>query len=284
MYVQDKNKDSEFRSTATKCKLFLKKQVWLEGNRKVGGSLYKVNFRVLVPHEVNAAVNENTLQLYHERWGHQNKRFVKEKLRNDLGIDVKMDQAICEPCIYGKMHRQSFGTRQKVSKPGELMSADVVGPFKESFGKNKYVVIFKDSYSKFCFGFFMKTKSEVKDALQEVLQLAKTHGNPIVELLSDNGGEFDNFDVRRLLKKHGVIQRLTAPYTPQQNGSSERENRTVIEMARTLRYTSKVQFPDAAWGELVRTSIYILNAQEKPQFLIKVHTSFGLERSQGFVT
>jgi len=33
---------------------------------------------------------------------------------------------------------------------------------------------------------------------------------------------------------HGIQRRLTAPYTPEQNGVAEQMNRTLIEMARYI--------------------------------------------------
>ncbi|GAB0091863.1 uncharacterized protein DMENIID0001_067520 [Sergentomyia squamirostris] len=120
------------------------------------------------------------------------------------------------------MHRQSFGTRKKATVAGELVSTDVCGPFDASFQGKKYLVIFKDSFTKFRYGFVIKEKSEVKKVLCDVIASAKQNGHPIRELLSDNGGEFDNKDVREILQKNGIAQRLTAPYTPQQNGELER--------------------------------------------------------------
>ena len=56
------------------------------------------------------------------------------------------------------------------------------------------------------------------------------------------------------------MQRLTTPYTPEQNGLNERENRSIVEMARTFMYSNEdAQFPKPIWAELVRTSVYILN-------------------------
>ena len=39
--AQNECKNSEFRSTATTCKLFVGKELKVVGHRKVGGSLYK---------------------------------------------------------------------------------------------------------------------------------------------------------------------------------------------------------------------------------------------------
>ncbi|GFX04043.1 retrovirus-related Pol polyprotein from transposon TNT 1-94 [Trichonephila clavipes] len=161
-------------------------------------------------------------------------------------------------------NRLSFGTREKASEPGELISADVCGPFDESFQKKKYLVVFKDSFTKFHYGYLIKEKSEVKKVLEHMLAHTGTLGYSVKEFLCDNGGEFDNKDVHEILHSNGITQRLTAPYTPEQNGASEREMRTTIEMARTLKYSNpEVSFPAAIWAELVNSAIYILNRTGK---------------------
>ncbi|GJU45485.1 retrovirus-related pol polyprotein from transposon TNT 1-94 [Tanacetum coccineum] len=49
----------------------------------------------------------------------------------------------------------------------------------------------------------------------------------------------------------------SVPYSPQQNGVSERKNRTVMEMARSMLYENKL--PKRFWAEAVATSVYRLN-------------------------
>jgi hypothetical protein len=51
---------------------------------------------------------------------------------------------------------------------------------------------------------------------------------------------------------------LVAPYTPQQNGSAERDNRTIVEAARSLLH-AHVEFPKMLWAEMVNTATYVLN-------------------------
>ncbi|GFV01871.1 copia protein [Trichonephila clavipes] len=166
-------------------------------------------------------VDSSLLQLYHERWGHQDKRHIRNMLEKELGIHIKLDKELCEPCIYGKAHRLSFGTREKASEPGELISADVCGPFYETFQKKKYLVFFKDSFTKFRYGYLIKEKSEVKKVLEHMLAHTRTLRYSVKEFLCNNGGEFDNKDVHEILHSNGITQRLTAPYTPEQNGASE---------------------------------------------------------------
>jgi transposase InsO family protein len=208
--------------------------------------------------EVNVTGTNNLLQLYHERFGHQNKRHVKSLLSKELNIKVEMDSELCEGCMYGKAHRLPFGTRTKTTKAGQRVHTDVCGPFQESMSGFKYFVLFKDDYTKFRTIYFLKEKSEVAEKLSQFLAETKTVGHVIKELLSDNGKEFDNKDVRSMLQKEGIIQRLTMPYTPQQNGCSERENRTVVETARAIMHAHG-NIPQTLWAEIVRSANYILN-------------------------
>ena len=39
----------------------------------------------------------------------------------------------------------------------------------------------------------------------------------------DNGGEFVNHDLKKVLGDHGIIHQTTCPYSPQQNGVAKRK-------------------------------------------------------------
>lgn len=108
----------------------------------------------------------------------------------------------------------------------------------------RHLVVFEDSYSKLRYGILTREKSDVKRGLEQVLALVKTLGLQVKELLSDNGGEFDNKEVKAILQNERIIRRLTTPYTPEQNSMSEREMRTIVEMTRTFMYSNQeVDFP-----------------------------------------
>ena len=268
--AQDRNpQTASFKSSSTECWLTINGNIAVYGTRRVNGTLYRVHMQAVQSDaqvQANVATDcSSTLQLYHERFGHQNRRHVQTVIKRELGIDVKLDKdQFCEECVYGKAHRLKFGTRENAARPGELMSADVCGPFDESFRKYRYFVVFKDHYSKLRFIAFLRNKSDVAEALKDMLAKTKNEGHVIKELLSDNGGEFDNDEVRSILRANGITQRLTAPYSPEQNGVVERENRTIVEMARTLKYSKPdVEYPAGMWAELCQTAVYILNRTAK---------------------
>lgn len=48
------------------------------------------------------------------------------------------------------------------------------------------------------------------------------------------------------------------PYTPEQNGCSERENRKIVETARAIMHSHE-PLPQGSWAELINCAAYILN-------------------------
>lgn len=258
--AQDTLKNSIFQSTAQSCNVKNDDKVILVGNRDKYGGLYKLHVKVLMPElEINQLTTSHNLQLYHERLGHQNKRHVAKLIQRELGVKIDSSSTdICEGCVFGKSHRQKFGERPRATKPGELISTDVCGPFPYSISKSRYYVLFKDSYSKYRWIYFLRQKSEVHACFKDFLAEAKTSGHVVQELLSDNGGEFDNEQVRNTLRQYGIKQRFTMPYTPEQNGSLERDNRTIVEMTRALMHAHE-KIPEGLWAEIAKASVYVLN-------------------------
>ena len=57
--------------------------------------------------------------------------------------------------------------------------------------------------------------------------------------------------------EHGITSQLLAPGISQQNGVSERRNRTLLDMVRSM--MSFAQLPNSFWGYAVETAAYILN-------------------------
>ena len=65
--------------------------------------------------------------------------------------------------------------------------------------------------------------------------MIKTQYHTIVRnVRSNNGREYITDDFRAALNKDGVLQQLTCPYTPEQNGVAERKNRHIMVVVRCL--------------------------------------------------
>ena len=76
-------------------------------------------------------------------------------------------------------------------------------------------------------------------------------------LRADNGGEFVNQSLKTWLSDRAIKIETSAPYSPEQNGVSERANRTIMEGGRSLIYAKHL--PLELWGEAIACAVYSLN-------------------------
>jgi histone deacetylase 1/2 len=75
-------------------------------------------------------------------------------------------------------------------------------------------------------------------------------------LQADNGTEFVNNATSTFLAAHGILLRLSCPYTSAQNGKAERILRTLNNSVRTLLHAS---MPPSYWAEALAAACYLLN-------------------------
>lgn len=117
---------------------------------------------------------------------------------------------------------------------------------------------FKDDASGYRYVYFIKNKSDVVTCFKEYERLIANKFDRKMKILrSDNGREYCNQEMKQYLAAQGIVLENTAPFTPQQNGKSERDNRTIVESARTMIQARNL--PLSLWAEAVNTAVYVLN-------------------------
>nr|GEV52139.1 hypothetical protein [Tanacetum cinerariifolium] len=82
-------------------------------------------------------------------------------------------------------------------------------------------------------------------------------GKKIKALRFDGGGEYLSQEFKDYLSKNGIVQHLTSPYTPQQNGVSERRNRTLLDMVQSM--FNLTTLPLSFWDYALESAVRILN-------------------------
>ncbi|KMQ88473.1 gag-pol polyprotein [Lasius niger] len=230
---------------------------------KQSNQLYRLFFRVPNSRQ-EANVSSLDMKVWHERLGHIHKRALCELVNKEMvqGVSVKnMKKFFCEACQLGKLHKLPFKklTDKQNWQPGELIHSDVCGPMSvQSPGGARFFLTFKDDFSDFRYVYFLRHKSDVLDCFKEYEQMiSNKFGRTMKILRADNGREYCNAEVRKYLSSKGITMQNTAPYTPEQNGKSERDNRTIVESARTMLLSKNL--PKNLWAEAVNTAVYTLN-------------------------
>lgn len=223
---------------------------------------YRLGFRLKNEAVANSAT-VTSLRRWHERLGHLGVSMVKSMVKHNVVDGVSFsdeNKFFCGDCAVGKMHRVSHpSANERECQPGERFHADICGPMNvTSVGGYKYLLVFKDEATSFRHVHFLVHKSDVSSKIGDHLAAVEVvTGRRVKSIRTDNGLEFVNEKFKKSLQEKGISHERTSPYTPEQNGRVERENRTIQESARTMLLASGLQL--SLWSEAVRAAVYILN-------------------------
>ena len=186
---------------------------------KVNG-IYKLKSTLRISEtSVNSAERNNNMSLKERSdrvLGHVNFGYLdticKQQLLNGIPRELETEFMKCKICIENKMHNLPFeNKRNKAKEKLEIVYTDVCGPFKTTgFNGEKYFVSFIDDYSKIFRVYCIKSKDEVLDCFISFVNES--------ENLTGN----------------------CPAYVHELNGTAERFNRSIMDMARCLIAEAKV--------------------------------------------
>ena len=125
--------------------------------------------------------------------------------------------------------------------PFEILTIDYLHLDKANGGW-EYALVACEHYTKFVQIYATRNKSALAAAEKIYNELVLKFGI-MKRIHSDQGKEFDNTLFKRLHKLAGTDCSRTTPYHPQGNGLTERMNRTVINMLKTLEEKEKKNWP-----------------------------------------
>ncbi|KAL0437852.1 UNVERIFIED_CONTAM: Retrovirus-related Pol polyprotein from transposon TNT 1-94 [Sesamum radiatum] len=125
-------------------------------------------------------------------------------------------------------------------------------------GGFSYFITFADDDSRYGYVYLMRYKSEAFGRFKEFrLEVENQTGRKIKTLWSDRGGEYLSAEFLDYLKENRILSQWTPPGTPQLNGVSERRNRTLLDMVRSMMSFTKL--PLFFWGYALETAAKLLN-------------------------
>ncbi|KAJ4760135.1 hypothetical protein LUZ62_070510 [Rhynchospora pubera] len=215
-----------------------------------------------------------TAQVWHDRLCHPS-NFITLQLVKDYSLPCSsFTLDTCHNCLMAKSHRLPFVSSSSFSSfPLELVHSDVWGPSPiVSNNGFRYYVIFIDDFSRFTWIYFLKNKSDVLHVFQRFkAQVENLFETTIKTLRTDGGTEYK--PIANVFPQ--IIHQTSCPYTPQQNGVSERKHRHIIELA--LATMSNANLPSSFWDEIFSSIVYIINRLPSHNSTIPYNTLFNKE-------
>lgn len=235
-----------------------------------GKDIFKVKMRgksfalnPLEEEQIAFPIKENVTELWHKRLGHYHHQGLLQMKSKEMANDLpEFDDHIpnCKACQFGKQSRRPFPKATwRATKKLQLIHTDIAGPQRTpSLKGNLYYAAFIDDFTRMCWIYFLKHKSEVAHVFWNFkARVESESGCRIQSLRSDNGKEYTSEAFNRYCAEAGIHHQLTAPYTPQQNGVSERRNRFILEMARCMLHEKNL--PKQFWAEAASTAVFLQN-------------------------
>ena len=117
--------------------------------------------------------------------------------------------------------------------PNEIVGVDIMGPITESLGRNRYIIVMVDYFTKWAEAVAVQTIDTSSVARVIFDNWIAQWGAP-TQLHTDRGGSFESSTIYELCKLMQIDKTRTTAYHPQGNGLVERTNRTLINLLQAM--------------------------------------------------
>lgn len=157
--------------------------------------------------------------------GHRDTAAIRKAITHDMVLgmmviknDHDKEKEACECCIKGKLAKLPFRVSQsRVSKPLDFVHSDVCSPMPTvTPSGNRYILTLVDDHSRYCVVELINHKSEVPQTIEDYLAFVENKFSRKPKVLrTDNGKEYVNQHLRRILKTKGIEHQFTVVHTPE---------------------------------------------------------------------
>nr|GFC38883.1 putative ribonuclease H-like domain-containing protein [Tanacetum cinerariifolium] len=203
--------------------------------------------------------------LSHQRLSYLNFDTINDLARNDLVVGLPKfkyhKEHLCPSCEQGKSKRASHPPKPvpNSSQRLHLLHMDLCGPMRiASINRKRYVLVIVDDYSRYTWVHFLRSKDEAPKVIIKFLtRITVLLQSPVIIMRTDNDTEFKNQVLKVYFDSVGISHQMYSVRTPQQNGVVERQNRTLVEAARTMLIFSRA--PLFLWAEAIATACFTQN-------------------------
>ncbi|KAI5338099.1 hypothetical protein L3X38_017370 [Prunus dulcis] len=238
----DKSGFSIFRN-----KSFIGNGLLIDGMFRLSCKLPNQNTEMINVISSKRSCNTGLFTLWHKRLGYVSKERMNLLSKESIlpPLNHHEQDKTCIECAKGKLtnliKKGAIGSEKLL----EIIHTDICGPFPvDTHDGFRYFITFTNDFSRYGYVYLIIEKSkalkmfkiykaEVENQLDSKIKVVRSdRGGEFYGKFTEKGrnlGPFANF-----LQQEGIIAQYTNPRTPLQNGVSERRNRTLIEMVRSM--------------------------------------------------
>ena len=213
---------------------------------------------------------------YHQSTGHSGPAIMQRLLQRDykwpgMWTDIRTYYSRCNLC---SVHRERCDKPPPTEMlqarlPNEVVAMDMVGPLPHSTKGRRYILTVMDHATCWVEAYPLESKSAraVTEAFNG--EWVSRYGAPAI-VLTDQGSEFNNSELRQYFQDLGIQHRRSTPYHPQTNGKLERAHRTIKNILRKLSNAH-----DGDWEGSLAAAMWAYRVTPKPNGFTPFFLQFG---------
>ena len=187
-----------------------------------------------------------------------------EEAVENVGVTGRAPTTIeCETCAQTKAHQMISrrpGQEEPADEPLGRVGYDLI-PMNASYNRDKWVSHFRCFKTGADFVYTHPRKNDAVAVIREFVNMAKTRYGATVQFIRTDDEPTLGGKYREVLAERGISAERTAPYTPDQNGRTERAGGVLTLRARALRIAGAL--PSTLWPETYAAAGYLSNRTPK---------------------
>ena len=206
-------------------------------------SILRNTYRVYI---VPQSLVQRVIKIFHDNRGHQGisqtinmmkRRFWFRKMREQVNAYVNK----CLLCCQHATHKIKYESKHLPipNKPFDGICLDCVGPLERSKRNFKWILTCIDLHSSFMIAVPMKSKS-ADDVIHAYVEIILPQIGPSRFILTDNGTEFKNNTMSKVLNRLNTEHKFTMVYFPR--GNSRLENSHALLKRSISKYVTSTVF------------------------------------------
>lgn len=197
------------------------------------------------------------LDKLHKQFGHASVDRLSKLLINAGTSDqetIELLRSVCEKCEICIVNKKPV-PRPAVGLPLATQFNETVAVDLHELEHGIYYLHIIDEFTRFSAGSIMRSKRSSEFVKKFLESWIAVHGAP-KRLYSDNGGEFNNDEVRDMAENFDIEVKTTAGYSPWSNGLLERHNQTLTEILMKIKADNRCDWETALnWALMAKNAL-----------------------------
>ncbi|CAI7932746.1 unnamed protein product [Closterium sp. NIES-54] len=210
--------------------------------------------------------------IWHARMGHPSNTVLNNTIRARVldkdsllltdGSKLRRARGMCFTCPEADLPHRPFASHHNPSAPAyaplEKVYSDILYNREPGQGAYIYTITFIDAATRYVWHLNLPSKDMAFEAFIAWLPVAEREsGVKLKSFQSDGGGEYTSQRFKQYLAERGIKRLISLPYAHQQQGVSERMNRTLQNTMRKL--LRGMRLPNHQWPEAMDHAVMLHN-------------------------